>query len=421
MEAPQESQGLVMWLHGLQSCGCHIKKMLISTRILKTLPWVQWRFPESDVGELSILPGQRMKSWFDLPEQPIMEARSHRGMQEAVDRVHGLLYEAIEQGFVADRILLCGFSQGGALALQAGLTFPKALAGICAVASWTTADLPYATEKNTLPILMCHGSDDVMVPIEVARKSCKSLAMRGYSKVNLVTFKGLRHQLISHVLEETLEFVKQLLPCCSAELAAAVPLKDLNGCLIWLHDATVVGEVDEALMTDRTSKVLPLVHLQLVQLSDKEAVKDGLSLLSVVTAQLQKAKSAGFAAERTVLGGFGAGGTAALLTLPRAGLAGLVCSCGYASSGLPPQVSTGEDELIVVLHGLEDDVVPIEVAREQWQVLGSRGYRGVAFNAMKGLRHEFTMGLWQDVLETVEAILGVGADGCAGRAPQGIA
>ncbi|CAE7656973.1 NEK3 [Symbiodinium microadriaticum] len=394
MENPRHNQALVLWLHGLQSSGCHMKKMLIGTRSLQTLSWVKWRFPESEIAELSILPGQRMKSWFDLPEQPAVEGRCHAGMQEAVDRVHALLHKAMEQGFAADRIVLCGFSQGGTLALQAGLSFPHMLAGICAVASWVTADLPAVDGKSELPILMCHGDEDTMVPIAVARRSCKSLASKGYSKVNLVTVKGLRHQLIAAELEEIFEFLRQVLPqgargagefLDASESPDAFPSMEPTGCLVWLHDASLVGRVDETLVAKRMSDFLPGVNVLLRQLEGKDKVKDGAFLLAEVNSLLQEAKMAGFAAEKTVLGGFGAGGTAALLALPSTRLAGLLCTSAYPSSGLPSQAATGEDQLIVVLHGLEDEVVPVEVAREQWRMLGNNGYRAVVFNAMKGL------------------------------------
>lgn len=63
---------------------------------------------------------------------------------------------------------------GGALALQAGLSFPHTLAGICSVAGWLSSGMPAAeaAERWEMPILMCHGFDDSMVPIEVARSSC---------------------------------------------------------------------------------------------------------------------------------------------------------------------------------------------------------------------------------------------------------
>jgi len=390
-----------------------MKKMLIGTRSLETLSWVKWRFPESDIAELSILPGQRMKSWFDLPEQPAVEGRCHAGMQEAVARVHALLHKAMEQGFAADRVVLCGFSQGGTLALQAGLSFPHMLAGICAVASWVTADLPAVDGKSELPILMCHGDEDTMVPIAVARRSCRSLASKGYSKVNLVTVKGLRHQLIAAELEEIFEFLRQHLPqgaTSAGESPDAFPSTESRGCLAWLHDASLVGRVDETLVSKRMNDSLPGVNLLLRQLEDKDKVRDGAFLLAEVTSLLEEAKMAGFAAEKTVVGGFGAGGTAALLALPSTRLAGLLCTSAYPSSGLPSQAATGEDQLIVVLHGLEDEVVPVEVAREQWRMLGNNGYRAVVFNAMKGLGHEFSMGLWREITEMVAAILDIGGE-----------
>eukprot|EP00439_Symbiodinium_sp_Y106_P060174 s1143_g8.t2 len=253
-------------------------------------------------------------------------------LQYRTDSLHSL-FIIMRAGFAADRVVLCGFSQGGTLALQAGLSFPHMLAGICAVASWVTADLPAVDGKSELPILMCHGDEDTMVPIAVARRSCRSLASKGYSKVNLVTVKGLRHQLIAAELEEIFEFLRQVLPqgaTSAGESPDAFPSTESRGCLAWLHDASLVGRVDETL------------------------VRDGAFLLAEVTSLLEEAKMAGFAAEKTVVGGFGAGGTAALLALPSTRLAGLLCTSAYPSSGLPSQAATGEDQLIVVLHGLED-------------------------------------------------------------------
>lgn len=401
-----EASALVIWLHGLQSCACHIQQLLIATRIRYHFPWVKWLLPESEIGELTMLPQKRLKRWFDLHRQPIIDGEEHAGMQEAIDRIHSLLQAAVDRGFPPERIVLCGFSQGGALALQAGLSFPHTLAGICSVAGWLSSGMP-AAERWEMPILMCHGFDDSMVPIEVARSSCKALAALGYKKVNLITFNGLRHQLSTLQFEDIMDFYRQLLPQRLEEPCPVVSIPRPTGCIVWMHDASIAGDVDEHILVGRLHQCLPDVQLILQRVPPcREGKSFGRTLLDEITEQLRKASAGGWPLSSVILGGFGAGGTAALLGLLFPQLAGLVSCSGFLADCFPEQqAESGSDQLILLTHGVEDKIVPIASARQQREALGSYGYRGVSFSAFQDLGHHFSVEVWDNVIEFAEIAL----------------
>eukprot|EP00435_Cladocopium_sp_Y103_P037488 s1576_g9.t3 len=283
-------------------------------------------------------------------------AQEHQGMQEAIDRIHSLLQAALDRGFPPERIVLCGFSQGGALALQAGLSFPHTLAGICSVAGWVSSGMPAAESRWQMPILMCHGFDDSMVPIEVARSSCKALAALGYKKVNLITFKGLRHQLSTLQFEDIMEMPRPA------------------GCIVWMHDASIAGDVDEQILIGRLHQCLPDVQLILQRVPPcREGKSFGRALLDEITEQLRKAhryaplaSASGWPLSSVILGGFGAGGTAALLGLLFPQLAGLVSCSGFLADCFPEQpAEPGSDQLILLTHGVED-VGGIMTEHDRW-------------------------------------------------------
>ncbi|CAK9021914.1 unnamed protein product [Durusdinium trenchii] len=180
---------------------------------------------------------------------------------------------------------------GGTLALQSALSFPHALAGVCSIAGWASAGLmPSKAETSELPIFMSHGHDDRMVPIEVARNSCSALAALGYKKVSLMTFKGLRHQLSTLQFKEIMEFYRQVIPerVEGFRIPSVVTPKPA-GCILWMHDASIVGNLDEHDLATRLHKSLPGVQLVLRGLPQvPEGESLGRLLLQEITEQLKK-------------------------------------------------------------------------------------------------------------------------------------
>jgi len=127
--------------------------------------------------------GYVMPAWFDVVglDGGGRSINSHQLLASAME-VHRLIDIEIEKGIDSESIILVGFSQGGAVNYQAGLTYDKPLAGLLALSSFfpTAAEvIPHPANQN-LPILVCHGTVDPVLNITLAEKSLEALKRMGY-------------------------------------------------------------------------------------------------------------------------------------------------------------------------------------------------------------------------------------------------
>jgi phospholipase/carboxylesterase len=145
----------------------------------KTLP-VRFIFPHAPVIPVTINGGYPMPAWFDItaltPELKIDE----KGLRAAIKAAHDLIAVEINRGIPPARIVLAGFSQGGAMALSAALTYPDALAGIVALSTFIPpAELAYIS-KHRPPIYMAHGNMDDVVPMPLGERTRSLLEQQGF-------------------------------------------------------------------------------------------------------------------------------------------------------------------------------------------------------------------------------------------------
>lgn len=104
--------------------------------------------------------GFRMPSWFDLKTLDMAGPEDEQGIRAASENIHKMIHDEIKAGIAAKHIILGGFSQGGALALYAALTFPEPLCGVMALSCWLPLHKSFPASRKcpeTLPILQCHG------------------------------------------------------------------------------------------------------------------------------------------------------------------------------------------------------------------------------------------------------------------------
>ncbi len=144
---------------------------------------VRFVFPHAPYRPVTINEGYVMRAWYDmaLTEKGITQNTEH--IHASMEATHELIQREMARGIAAGRIVLAGFSQGGAIALHAGLRFPSRLAGIMALSA------PVPDVKNLLaeihpanaeaPIFMAHGIDDPMIPFAWARKARTLMEERG--------------------------------------------------------------------------------------------------------------------------------------------------------------------------------------------------------------------------------------------------
>jgi phospholipase/carboxylesterase len=173
----------VIWLHGLGADGHDFEPIVPELR-LPASKAVRFVFPNAPLRPVTINMGMRMRAWYDILQMgggPEDEA-GIRSSQELLER---LVSRETRRGIAHDRIVLAGFSQGGAIALQTGLRHAERLAGVMALSTYLplaqTLEKESAAANNGLPIFMAHGQYDDMIPMARAAQSRDALRALGYA------------------------------------------------------------------------------------------------------------------------------------------------------------------------------------------------------------------------------------------------
>jgi phospholipase/carboxylesterase len=182
IETGPQPGAAVIWLHGLGADG-HDFEPIVPELDLPEAPQVRFVFPHAPVRPVTLNQGMRMRAWYDifrLGGGPEDEA----GIRASEGLLKGLIGKEKTRGIPASKIVLAGFSQGGAIALQAALRYPERLAGVLALSTY----LPLAghvekerSEQNrSTPIFMAHGTYDDIIPVHRADDSRRLLEKLGY-------------------------------------------------------------------------------------------------------------------------------------------------------------------------------------------------------------------------------------------------
>jgi phospholipase/carboxylesterase len=170
-------QAAVIWLHGLGADGHDFEPIVPELRLAKPVRFV---FPHAPIRPVTINQGMRMRAWYDIfqfgggPEDDAGVRASQKLLDDLVAR----------QPVPPARVVLAGFSQGGAIALQAALRHPQRLAGVMALSTYLPLNATLAAERSAangdLPVFMAHGQYDDIIPISRAEQSRRILEKLGY-------------------------------------------------------------------------------------------------------------------------------------------------------------------------------------------------------------------------------------------------
>jgi phospholipase/carboxylesterase len=144
---------------------------------------VRFIFPHAPDLPVTINGGIRMPAWYDIKSLELGRTVDKDQLMASADSVAALVEQEIERGVKPERIVIAGFSQGGAVAYELGLSYPKRLAGILALSTYfATADSVTCSEANRdIPISVFHGTHDPMVPEALGQDSVAKLQDMGYS------------------------------------------------------------------------------------------------------------------------------------------------------------------------------------------------------------------------------------------------
>lgn len=174
----------VIWLHGLGADGSDFVPVVSELGLPENLP-VRFIFPHAPAIPITCNNGYVMRGWYDIIhfDQINREADSF-GVVRSVEAIRQLIRHENERGIPSDRIILAGFSQGGAIAYTAGLTHPEKLAGIVALSTYIPApeliEEDLAEANKSTPIFAGHGGMDPIVPVTLGKAAYEKLAVAGY-------------------------------------------------------------------------------------------------------------------------------------------------------------------------------------------------------------------------------------------------
>lgn len=211
VEGTGEATAAVVFLHGLGDTGAGWAPAFP----LRGAPHVRAILPTADVQPVSLNGGFPMPAWFDLYGLDETSRDDTEGISRAVARVGRVVDQLTNSGIRSDRIVLAGFSQGGAVALTAGLQSPNRLAGIVALSTWLPMrkEYPSVLGPNALdvPVFCAHGQSDPVVPLHFGEISANMLKEMGVP-ASFHSYAGLQHSASEEELKDVAEFVKKVLP-----------------------------------------------------------------------------------------------------------------------------------------------------------------------------------------------------------------
>ncbi len=178
-----EPRGTVIWMHGLGADGWDFVPIVRELPLPDSLA-LRFIFPHAPERPVTINNGFVMRAWYDISQSDIARVPDEKGIRESQAGVMELIEREKSRGIDSSAIVLAGFSQGGAIALQTGLRLDKRLAGIAALSTYLpledSLDREAADANRATPIFMAHGTDDPVIPLKLAEISQQALRMRGY-------------------------------------------------------------------------------------------------------------------------------------------------------------------------------------------------------------------------------------------------
>jgi phospholipase/carboxylesterase len=171
----------VIWLHGLGADGHDFEPIVPELG----LPFgARFVFPHAPIRPVTINNGMRMRAWYDILGFSGV-AEDDLGVRASAAAVARLVDREVDRGIAANRIVIAGFSQGGAVALHFALRAPQRLGGVLALSTYLPLADSLVREKTAanadLPIFMAHGSGDPVIPLALAEESRRRLELQGYA------------------------------------------------------------------------------------------------------------------------------------------------------------------------------------------------------------------------------------------------
>ena len=173
----------VLWLHGLGDSGDGFAP-IVPELVRPAWPALRFVFPHAPVRPVTINGGVRMRAWYDIADLDLAHRADETGLAESIEQVEALIAREAQRGIAPDRLILAGFSQGGAITLAVGLRRTVPLAGLIALSTYLPAPTKAAAAlqpgAERQPLFMAHGQFDPVVPYVAGEQSAAAMRRFGF-------------------------------------------------------------------------------------------------------------------------------------------------------------------------------------------------------------------------------------------------
>lgn len=179
-----DAKHAVVWLHGLGATANDFPPIVPELGLSNSRP-VRFIFPQAPNRPITINGGMLMPAWYDIKGMSIEEKQDLLGMTESKQMLDSIIDSLLDQGIESQRIVLAGFSQGGAVSYYTAVRSHRKIAGVLALSTYLPFDKDTARQQSgvnlRMPIFASHGDADPVVPLEMGRQSVRVLEDLGYS------------------------------------------------------------------------------------------------------------------------------------------------------------------------------------------------------------------------------------------------
>ena len=193
----------VIWLHGLGASANDFPPVVPELGLDQHRA-VRFIFPQAPNRPITINGGMSMPGWYDIKGMSIDDKQDAVGMAESQRLLNKLVDQQVEQGVPSENIIIAGFSQGGAVAYHTALRSELKFAGVLALSTYLAFASDLATQRheanNQTAILVNHGSNDQVVPMDLAEMSVGVLQELGY-QVDYKTYP-MEHQVVMEQIKD---------------------------------------------------------------------------------------------------------------------------------------------------------------------------------------------------------------------------
>lgn len=211
IEPPLPATASVIWLHGLGADG-HDFEPIVPELGLGDTP-IRFIFPHAPERPVTINMGYVMRAWYDVTSPDLSQGQDVTGTRQSERQLRAWVKHETASGIPPKRIILAGFSQGGAIVLHTGLRYPERLGGVMALSTYLPLADTVVDEKHTanadMPIFMAHGDQDPIIPLDLAVRSRDTLTALGHP-VEWHEYP-MQHSVCMEEIEAIAEWLRQKL------------------------------------------------------------------------------------------------------------------------------------------------------------------------------------------------------------------